>query len=200
MTPLVAVRMNPQPDMLGEWLADASAFDAAGADALWVEVGAETGLDPLTIAAALAVVTSGSRLVLSLDGVPSAAQAQALETVRRLSRDRLTLLAAAESCGEVGAAVPALPLLARGPGSADPVSEGAGFGLVEAEGPRESGGTERWLSAPAPADRDAWRETCTGAAAREAAGVVVDAEPILLDILRNPNPTGDRRDLNVASG
>ena len=51
-----------------------------------------------------------------------------------------------------------------------------------------------------PQDREEWQAICVQAAAREAAGVVVGAEEILLDLLRNPNPRGDRRDLNVASG
>jgi alkanesulfonate monooxygenase SsuD/methylene tetrahydromethanopterin reductase-like flavin-dependent oxidoreductase (luciferase family) len=202
MTPQVAVRLTPEHDRLGEWLADASAFDAAGADAIWLELGGDSGLDPLAVVAALAVVTSRSRLVLSVDGVglSSQAEARALDTVRRLSNDRLTLLVGADRCDEVVAAVPGVPVLARTAVPAGEPADRVGLGFVEAEARRETGGTERWLSAPAPEDRESWRQTCTGAAAREAAGVVVDAEPILLDILRNPNPSGDRRDLNVASG
>jgi hypothetical protein len=190
MKPHVAVRLTPEHDRLGEWLADASAFDAAGAEAIWVELGGDSELDPLALVAALAVVTSRSRLVLSVDAVDlaSGGLARALDTVRRLSHDRLTLLATADRRGEIVDVVPDVPVLARGTGS------------VEAEGRSEAGATERWLSAPAPQDRASWLETCTGAAAREAAGVVVDAEPILLDILRNPTPSGDRRDLHIAQG
>jgi hypothetical protein len=49
------------PDELGEWLADAAAFEAAfeaaGADALCIDVAAEPEFDPLAVTAALAAVT-----------------------------------------------------------------------------------------------------------------------------------------------
>ena len=61
-----------------------------------------------------------------------------------------------------------------------------------------TGDTERWLPADAPHDRTSWREICADAAELGATGVVVDAEPVLLDILRNPRPWGDRRDLDIA--
>ncbi len=202
MTPRVAVRLTLDHERIGEWLADASAFDAAGADAIWVELGEDPELDPLALVAALAVVTSRSRLVLSVEGcgLSSGTQARTLDTVRRLSNDRLTLLVTAEQRDELADLASDVPVLARRAGAVEAPPERSGLSFVEAEGRGEAGGTERWLWAPAPQDRASWSETCTGAAAREAAGVVVDAGPVLFDILRNPNPRGDRRDLNVASG
>ena len=107
----VAVRLTPDQDILGEWLADASAFDAAGADSIWVELDAASGLDPLTVAAALAVVTSQARLVFSLDAVDRTADsfARAVETVRRLSNDRLSFLVARRRCRRLGGAQPGPP-------------------------------------------------------------------------------------------
>lgn len=78
-----------EPEPLGEWLADAAAFDAAGADALWVDCGSESTWDVLALAAALAVVTFRARLVVAH---PEDADGRTLETVSRLSNGRFALL------------------------------------------------------------------------------------------------------------
>lgn len=80
----IGVVLPPPPEDLGEWLADATAFEAAGADVLWIDAG--EAADPLTLVAALAALTYRSLLVTTLpDG---AAEPRALATVKRLSRDR----------------------------------------------------------------------------------------------------------------
>lgn len=201
----VAIRLTPDQDNLGDWLADAAAFDSAGADSIWVELDAASGLDPLAVAAALAVVTSQARLVFSLDAVDRSADsfARAVDTIQRLSNDRLTFLIAPEGAADTGVAS---IVLIGSSDTADAVGPGVvsvagpAVGSVVAESRTPEGATERWLSAGIPEDREAWQAICVQAAAREAAGVVVGAEEILLDLLRNPNPRGDRRDLNVASG
>ena len=62
----VGVQLPPSPGDLGEWLADGASFEAAGADALWVDLTPEAELDPVTVTAALAAVTYRSLLVLAL--------------------------------------------------------------------------------------------------------------------------------------
>jgi hypothetical protein len=84
----VGVLLDREPDRVGEWLADAAAFDAGGADALWVDCGPEPGWDVLALAAALAVVTFRARLVVVS---PEPARAPTVDTVRRLSGGRLDL-------------------------------------------------------------------------------------------------------------
>jgi hypothetical protein len=79
----VGVILAAQADDLGEWLLDAAAFDAAGADALLIEAGGE---DPLALAAALAAVTHKALLVVSASENGAAA-----ETVQKLSRGRLRM-------------------------------------------------------------------------------------------------------------
>jgi hypothetical protein len=87
---MVGVLLDPEPDAIGEWLADAAAFDAAGADALWVECAAESQWDMATLAAALAVVTFRTRLLVALpDGEPDDRTAH---TLTRLSGGRFTPL------------------------------------------------------------------------------------------------------------
>src|SRR5262245_57523627 len=88
----IGVLLPQPPDELGEWLADAAAFEAAGADALWIDSG--PNLDPLILAAALAALTYRSLLITALITAPDGdAGSLALATVRRLSHGRLALSA-----------------------------------------------------------------------------------------------------------
>jgi hypothetical protein len=59
---------------------------------------------------------------------------------------------------------------------------------------------EQWEAVEFPADRQAWREALSGAAERGVHGLVVSADPRLLDLLRNPDAEIDRRDLQLAAG
>lgn len=86
----VGILLPRRPVDLGEWLADAAAFDAAGADALWIDVEAVdpepgAGLDPLPLTAALAATTARATLIAR---IPEGTAASAVSTLRRLSRGR----------------------------------------------------------------------------------------------------------------
>lgn len=174
----VGVRTE-QPVELGDWLARTTAFDAAGADALWVDPDPEPELDVLALVAALAVVTHRSRLVVAL-GAPSPAAARTVDTIRRLSRGRLALVG--QSAGPPGVEV------------FQPVP--GGFEYL----PAGAGDPERWEPVPAIAGRAALRTARVDAAERGVRGLVVPADPRLLDILRNPDDPGVRRDLYLAQG
>jgi alkanesulfonate monooxygenase SsuD/methylene tetrahydromethanopterin reductase-like flavin-dependent oxidoreductase (luciferase family) len=156
----VGVGLAPDPQEIGEWLADAAAFDAAGAHALWVNLGAGSELDPLGLVAAIAVVTSRALLFTTLPGSDRSTEAQArlTATVERLSHGRLRILA-------------------------DDRDE-----------------DQHWFAAAPPDSRTAWRTTLAEAAEQGFEGVLVPASPRLLDILRNPEEPGERRDLYLAQG
>ena len=180
----VGVLLNQMPDNLGEWLADAAAFDAAGADALWVDCGPNPQLDVPALAAALAAITHRARLVVAFPDV-SAAPAEStrtVDTIVQLSRGRLALIADARQL-EFGIAV-----FRRVRGEPDAFER-----LDTDEG-------ERWMLVPPPQGRQPWRERRADAAGRGFTGLVVPADPRLLDILRNPDDPGDRRDLQLAQG
>jgi hypothetical protein len=59
---------------------------------------------------------------------------------------------------------------------------------------------ERWTSAPPPDGRAAWRAMWQDAAGSGFRGLLVPADPRLIDILRNPGDPGQRLDLHLASG
>ncbi len=186
----VAVLLARRPDQLGEWLADARAFEAAGADALWVDLDPESGLDPLALLAALAALTHRALLVAAVPADrPSEALARTLATLGRLARRRVVLVADAERPGDLAALAPGFERFLRLPG------EPAAF-----ERPREEGDPERWVQVPPPEGRAAWRTALADAAATGTHGVLVPAGPRLLDILRNPDDPSGRQDLQLAQG
>lgn len=178
----VGVLLGRAPDDPGSWLADAAAFDAGGADALWVDCGPDPRLDVSALAAALAVVTHRALLVVAFpDRWAAAAESgRAVDTIARLSGGRLALIA------ESGRRESGVRVFRRVPGEPDV------FGRL--------GTDERWQMVAAPDGRQAWRETRADAARRGFTGLVVPAGPRLLDLLRNPDDPGDRRDLQLAQG
>jgi hypothetical protein len=187
----VAVLLAGRPDQLGEWLADARAFEAAGADALWVDLDPASGLDPLALLAALAVLTHRALLAAALPAADRAPEALArtLATVGRLGRRRVALVADAERLDELAALAPGFERFRRLP------EEPVAF-----ERPREGDVTERWVQVPPPEGREAWRAALADAAAAGAHGLLVPAGPRLLDILRNPDAPEGRQDLHLAQG
>ena len=84
MTTEVGVRLPAGLDS-GELLAEAGALEAAGAHLLWAGAG---DLDPVTLLAAVAALTSRIRLALE---APAAGRERELETLRVLSRGRLVV-------------------------------------------------------------------------------------------------------------
>ncbi|HYY82426.1 MAG TPA: hypothetical protein VFD04_25055 [Actinomycetes bacterium] len=187
----VGVVLARQPDELGEWLADATAFEAAGAHALWVDPAPESRLDPLALLSALAAVTFRALLVAvpGADDRPPEALGRTLATIGRLSHGRLALAGDPAGVERLAALAPGCAAFRRLPG------EPGGFErLVEGDE------AERWVAVPPPDGRGAWRATLAGAADGGAAGLLVPAGPRLLDILRNPREPEDRQDLHLAQG
>jgi hypothetical protein len=73
----------------GEFLADARAMEAAGADSVWLEESRD-GLDPWLVLAAIAAVGGSLRLglILAPSSEADAGQPRRIETLQRLSRQR----------------------------------------------------------------------------------------------------------------
>jgi hypothetical protein len=204
----VGVLLARRPEELGEWLADARAFEAAGAAALWVDPAPESGLDPLALLAALAALTAEALLVATPPaGLPAAALAGTLATVARLSHGRLALAADAGRLGELTALAPGCDAFRRLPGTPPAFERLRGEG--EAEGRAQAAASEdergegeggRWVQAAPPESRAAWRAALADAEAAGAAGLLVPAGPRLLDILRHPDDPEGRQDLQLAQG
>ena len=76
----------------GEFLADARAMEAAGADSIWLEEG--DGYDPMLALAAIAAVTGNLRLGLIRSSTPrpNVELDRRMETLQHLSRQRVITL------------------------------------------------------------------------------------------------------------
>jgi hypothetical protein len=190
------VQLSSSVDDVGEYLADARALEAAGADSLWADRG--SGLDPWMLLAGLAVVTGQVRLGISID--PGDARVpdvlgDRLAALQRLSRMR----AIVRIDPAVAHLEDVVALVRRAAGDALPIVFDASNGKAR---PREqtTAPVERWALVAPPESRAAWRETRRACEAMGAQGVIVPFGPRLLDLLRRPDEEDDRSDLLVAQG
>ena len=161
----VGVLLDAEPSELGEWLREAAAFDAAGADALWLDLSSQPELDPLAVAAALAVVTFRSHLLVSVPeaDLSSPVLPRLLSTIDRFGPLTPTELAARErvqrpTVTRVACRLEEQGLVSRAPDPSDGRSAlitvtPAGRNLLEAIRTRKDALLSERLDALAPADR-----------------------------------------------
>ena len=157
------------PDDVTAWIAQGAAFDAAGADSLWLDLREHPEYDPYVLTAALAAVTYRSRLVL-LPAEETGEQSSKATTLAAVCRGRLVL-------------------------GVKEQDEDGGYDLGDDEAE-----ARRWEPIEFPDGRAAWRTALAEAAERDVHGLIVAADPRLLDLLRNPDEEIDRRDLQLAAG
>jgi alkanesulfonate monooxygenase SsuD/methylene tetrahydromethanopterin reductase-like flavin-dependent oxidoreductase (luciferase family) len=224
----IGVRLPGRFEDSGEYLADARALDAAGADSIWLY---DEGSDPWLLMGGIAAVTGRTRLVAPVSAADLPARARLstrIETLGRLSRGRAALRVATSGPGAADDARALLEAI-RASRSAPAIVELSSLadaravasladGLVAVDGPpdarraasesilrsrREAGVTtpfEVWVRLDTPEDREGWKRALLDAEAAGATGVLVPAGPRLLDILRNPDEDEDRSDLHLAQG
>jgi len=212
----VGVLLPSRFEDAGDFLADARALDAAGADSLWVD---GDGHEPWLILAAIASITGQVRLVAPVSGAHADGSLESdVRTLDRLSRGRLVLKIDGPAPPELAACVAAqgarrVPVLLAAKEGEAARSGAAASGLVIAGGSpaacraiRESisgGGTpptELWALLPSPQDRAAWSLALREYEEAGASGVLVPAGPRLLDLLRNADEDEDRSDLSLSQG
>jgi len=183
----VAVRLPATIDDVGEYLADVTALEAAGAAALWID---DTGLDPWVLLGAMAAVTHRVRLGCLLNS-SAAWPEEILTTLQKLSRGR-TLIGVSSS-GQAATLF-----------TAGPTQEASTGAIIEVEPPDLPGEArdprlEAWVAIEVPPDRAAWSERLSAYEAAGATGVIVSWNERVLDLLRNPEPD-DRTDLLISTG
>jgi Luciferase-like monooxygenase len=218
----VGVRLPRQFEDSGDYLADARALESAGADSLWLD---DEGHDPWLLLAGIATITGRIRLIAPI----SSAELRASEdlgakiaTLSRLSRGRLVLTVGGTL--ESPAAVDGVMALARRSQCCVLLDSSSGrrVGLADgvvgfSESPERfraaiepltklrereklTGPFERWAAIKMPDDRESWRRLRGDYEHAGATGLIVPADPRLLDLLRNGDEEEDRSDLGLAQG
>jgi hypothetical protein len=198
----VAVRLPATIADVGEYLADVTALEAAGADTIWVD---DSALDPWIVLGAMAALTHGIRLgcrLTSLRAWPPSRLAVSVKTLQMLSHGRTVV--GLPSRGNPANHVEAL----RGAGSTiltagshDKTSDGV---IVVVESADQIGAAtatyiEVWAEIAIPPDREAWTRDLSAYEAAGATGVIVPWDARLVDLLRNSEPD-DRSDLLMSTG
>ncbi|HKB33383.1 MAG TPA: LLM class flavin-dependent oxidoreductase [Candidatus Dormibacteraeota bacterium] len=183
----VAVRVPATIGDVGEYLADVTALEAAGAAAIWID---DTGLDPWVLLGAMAAVTHRVRLGCLLSAT-SVWPAEILTTLQKLSHGRT--LVGVSSQGHAAALF-----------TAGPKKETATGSIVEVESPDLLGQArdthkEVWAAIEVPPDRAAWAEALSAYETAGATGVILPWNERVVDLLRNPEPD-DRTDLLISTG
>jgi hypothetical protein len=218
----IGVRLPRQFEDSGDYLADARAIESAGADSLWLD---DEGYDPWLLLAGMATVTSRIRLIVPVSSADRRAPQDLgvrVATLSRLSRGRMAL--AVTGVAESSAGVDAVIELARRSRccvileTATDRRAGLADGLVGSNASPElfraavepvarfrereklTGPFELWATIKMPDDRETWRRTRQEYEDAGATGIIVPADPRLLDLLRNGDEEEDRSDLNVAQG
>ncbi len=187
---------------VGEYLADVTALEAAGADTIWVD---DSVLDPWIVLGAVAALTRRIKLgcrLTSLRPWPPSRVATSVTALQTLSRGR-TVVGLPER-GNSSRHIEALQAAGSKiltAGSPDKVSDGVILAVESADQISDEAGTyiEVWAAIPIPPDREAWTRALSEYEAAGATGVIVPWDARLVDLLRNPEPD-DRSDLLMSTG
>jgi len=198
----VAVRLPATIADVGEYLADVTALEAAGADTIWVD---DTALDPWIVLGAMAALTHRIRLgcrLTSLRARPPSLLAASVKTLQMLSHGRT--VAGVPSRGNPTRHIEALRAVGSKiliEGSDGETADGVIVVVESADQIFGPTGTyiEVWAEIAIPPDRQAWTSVLSAYEAAGATGVIVPWSDRLVDLLRNSEPD-DQSDLLMSTG
>ena len=166
----IGVKLPPGITQLGEFVADMTALETAGADSIWLDADAQPPVEWFIQLGAVVAVTH---------------------------RVRLGLIASPPASQELTAALDAIHALSGGRGLG---AHRSGSTLLVAAGRWPGGDAESWAEAEAGRDRAAWRQLLESHSGSGRAGLVVAWDPRIVDLLRNPDAEDDRSDLLISTG
>jgi len=208
----VAVKLPAPAGRIGDYLADVTALEAAGADSIWPESGLGSSTEPWILLGAVAAVTHRVRLGLSAGS--EAGWLDAVANLGRLTSGRVVvgvrpgrdLTALVEQLKSPRSVPSSILLVCRTPGEARR-SARAVDGVILPGGDEEVRGlrshdadSELWVDASLPADKASWVSTIATLEAAGATGIIVPWDPRLVDLLRSAGEPDDRTDLLIAAG
>jgi len=198
----VAVALPSFFDDVGEYLADATALEAAGADTIWLD---DSDLDPWVVLGGIAAVTHRVGLgcmLASASAFPSSSLAPAVAALHKLSRGRIVI--AVPDQGKFTEHVAALRAAGARIFTTSAQEKAADGVILRVDSPdqlpsKPDSELEMWAFIAAPQDRESWAQVLSSYDAAGVSGVIVPWSPRLVDLLRNPEPD-DRTDLLISTG
>ena len=199
----VAVRLPRMTGSVGEYFADVTALEAAGADTIWVD---DVALDPWITLGAIAALTHRARLgclLASMGRWPASRLGPCASTLSELSRGRLVVgLPAGGRLRNQVSTLRAAGATIFTAGAQDLSADGVILEVESADQLSGSQGTgkEVWAAIAIPPDRQAWTGAISAYAAAGATGILVAWDPRLIDLLRGAGEPDDRTDLLIATG
>lgn len=213
----VAVKLPDASGRIGDYLADVTALEAAGADSIWLDTTTDSPIEPWILLGAIAAVTHRVRLGTMVGS--AASWPAAVDTLGRLSGGRVVVgmqaggepkALVAQMKGQRSAGLPpSILIMCDTYGEAERsvlLAEGVIVRGSEEEvralraQPSKDGEFELWVDVPIPADRAGWANVSAALEAAGATGIFVSWDPRLIDLLRNAGEADDRTDLLIATG
>jgi hypothetical protein len=188
---------------VGEYLADVTALEAAGADTIWVD---DLALDPWITLGAIAALTHRARLgclLASMGRWPASRLGPCATTLSKLSRGRLVVgLSAGGRLRNHVSTLRAAGATIFTAGAQDSSADGVIFEVDSADELSGSQSTDKevWAAIAIPPDRQAWTGAISAYAAAGATGILVAWDSRLIDLLRGAGEPDDRTDLLIATG
>jgi len=217
----VAVKLPAAAGRIGDYLADVTALEAAGADSIWLDAPTETSIEASTEAwihlGAIAAVTHRTRLGMTLGD--SAAWPAAVDILGRLTSGRVVIgtrpgretkaLVQQSKTQRSDSPSPKILIICDTPGEAER-SASLADGVIVPGGDQEvralranrarDDDFELWVDVSVPADKAGWAHMVTTLQAAGASGIIVPWGPRLIDLLRSAGEPDDRTDLLIATG
>jgi hypothetical protein len=213
----VAVKLSAAPGRIGDYLADVTALEAAGADSIWLDAAAEASTEAWIHLGAIVAVTHRVRLGMTVG--PGTGWPAAVDTLGRLSSGRVVvgIQPGRESKGLVEqlksrrspSFSPSILIICGTYGEAER-SALLADGVILPGGDEEvralrakraqDGEFELWVDVPVPTDRAGWANLIAALEAAGATGIIVPWDPRLIDLLRTAGEPDDRTDLLIATG
>lgn len=206
----VAVKLPASAGRIGDYLADVTALEAAGADSIWLDATDAASTEAWIHLGAIAAVTHRVRLGMRLgdtEGWPAA-----LDILGRLSSGRVvvgTQPGRKTKTRPSASPSPKILVICETPGEAER-SAALADGVIVRGGDDEvralrverpqDGEFEVWVDVSVPSDRATWAQMISTLQAAGATGVIVPWDPRLIDLLRSAGEPDDRSDLLIATG
>lgn len=214
----VGVKLPAATGRIGDYLAEVTALEAAGADTIWLDARADASIEPWILLGAIAAVTHRVRLGVRVGSAPD--WPATVATLGRLSGGRVVLGWRARPGDPKGfmnelksqSSAPLAPSILIDCDSGGEAERSAHLadGVIVAAGDEEARALrallakerefELWVDVAIPADKAGWASMIAALEAAGATGAIVAWEPRIIDLLRGAGEPDDRTDLLIATG